>query len=153
VISLTARRPRTLLALLLMLATQVFLGGILTERVRSDEQREEPVGIERNHDEAEEGEGSEGRLFGVDADAPALVLLGAGLSLALATLLLWRPSRPVLLLVAGFGLLFALLDAREVVHQLDEACLVVAVLAALAALLHLAVTVLAGQLGRQASPA
>ena len=45
--------------------------------------------------------------------------------------------------VAGFGLVFAAGDAREVVHQLDESNTGLAALAAILIALHLAVAVLA----------
>jgi energy-coupling factor transporter transmembrane protein EcfT len=52
----------------------------------------------------------------------------------------------ILLLVAGFGLVFAAGDGRELVHQLDESNAGIAVIAAILIGLHLAVAALAAAL-------
>jgi hypothetical protein len=51
-----------------------------------------------------------------------------------------------LLLVAGFGLVFAAGDGRELVHQLDESNAGIAAIAAILICLHLAVAALAAAL-------
>jgi hypothetical protein len=68
-------------------------------------------------------------------------------SFALA-LLVWfgRWPRPVLLVTAAFGLIFAASDARELVRQLDESNGGLAAIAAILIGLHLAVTSIAAVL-------
>ena len=73
-------------------------------------------------------------------------------SLALAVAVWLRPeSRPLLILVAVAMVAFAVLDVREVVHQLDEDNGGLALLAGVVAGLHLGVAAMALALGR-ASP-
>jgi hypothetical protein len=65
-------------------------------------------------------EGGESRVFGLDAESPALIALAVAASLALAwALLRWR-GRVWLLALVGLAMLaFAALDIREASHQID----------------------------------
>jgi hypothetical protein len=76
-----------------------------------------------------------------------LTVLAVAASLLLA-LLVWlgRWPRLVLLGVAGFGLVFAAGDVRELVHQLNESNAGVASIAAVLIVLHLAITAIAAAL-------
>jgi hypothetical protein len=75
------------------------------------------------------------------AQLPACAVV-ASLLFALAVWLgRWR--RPLLLLVVGFGLVFAAGDGRELVHQLDESNAGIAAIAAILIGLHLAIAALA----------
>src|SRR5205809_996645 len=77
----------------------------------------------------------------------ALVIVAVVASLLLALgVWLGRWPRLVLLCVAGFGLVFAAGDGRELVHQLDESHAGLATIAAILIGLHLAVTALAAAL-------
>jgi hypothetical protein len=96
----------------------------------------------------EKGQGETGAtILGIDTESVALSVLAVIASLLLG-LGVWLGRRPrfVLLLVAGFGLVFAVGDARELVHQLDESNAGLAAIAAVLIGLHLAVTVLAAAL-------
>jgi hypothetical protein len=96
----------------------------------------------------EKGQGETGAtILGIDTESVALSVLAVIASLLLG-LGVWLGRRPrfVLLLVAGFGLAFAVGDARELVHQLDESNAGLAAIAAVLIGLHLAVTVLAAAL-------
>jgi hypothetical protein len=55
--------------------------------------------------------------------------------------------RPFLIAVVVLALLWAALDIREVVHQVDESRAGIAVLAAAVAVLHVAAAGVAGRLG------
>jgi hypothetical protein len=103
-------------------------------------------GSEGSNAHVEKSHGEAGvKILGVNTESLALTIVAVVASLLLA-LAVWlgRWSRPLLLLVAGFGLVFAAGDARELVHQLDESNAGIATIAAiLIGLLHLAVAALA----------
>jgi hypothetical protein len=58
-------------------------------------------------------------------------------SVLLAGAVWWRPMRPLLLLGAAFCLAAAVLDIREISHQMTENRTGIAALAALVLILHL----------------
>jgi hypothetical protein len=94
---------------------------------------------------AEKSHGERGaKILGVNTESLALSVLAVVASLLLA-LAVWlgRWPRLTLLVVAGFGLVFAAGDARELVHQLDESNGGLATIAAVLIGLHLAVSALA----------
>jgi hypothetical protein len=62
------------------------------------------------------------------------------------------PGPALLAVIAGVMLAFAVLDVREVFHQLDEDRDGLALLAALVAVLHLASAAVAGLLRRRRFP-
>jgi hypothetical protein len=96
----------------------------------------------------EKGHGEAGaKIFGVNTESVTLMVVAIVASLLLA-LAVWlgRWPRLVLLGVAGFGLVFAAGDGRELVHQLDESHAGLAAIAAILIGLHLAVTALAAVL-------
>jgi len=59
-------------------------------------------------------------LFGINPEAPWVVVLGVAASVLLALAVCFRDRRSVLLIVVVFGLLLAALDLREMVHQVNE---------------------------------
>jgi hypothetical protein len=86
------------------------------ENGESAEQREA-----EGHDEAGESAGGEERqILGLDPESPGLVAVAVVVSLALAAGLWFTAKRGVAAAAAGFAAVFALLDAAEVSHQLDE---------------------------------
>ena len=96
----------------------------------------------------EQGKGEAGaKILGVNTESVALMIVAVVASLLLA-LAVWlgRWPRPVLLCAAGFGLVFAAGDGRELVHQLDESHAGLAAIAAILIVLHLGVTALAAAL-------
>ncbi len=94
--------------------------------------------LERSHREA----GVE--ILGVDTESVALTIAAVVASLLLAVAVWLRPwPRSVMLLVAGFGLVFAAADGRELVHQLDEPDAGIAAIAAVLVGLHVTVAALA----------
>src|SRR5262249_17843790 len=83
-------------------------------------------------------------ILGVNTESVALTVIAVIASLVLAhAVWLGRWPRLVLLCVAGFGLVFAAGDGRELVHQLDESNAGLAAIAVILIGLHLAVGVLA----------
>jgi hypothetical protein len=84
------------------------------------------------------------KILGVNTESLALTVVAVVASLLFA-LAVWlgRWPRPLLLLVVGFGLVFAAGDGRELVHQLDESNAGIAAIAAILTGLHLAIAALA----------
>lgn len=144
------------LALLIVLATTLFIVGTSIEKgdgdhhsesanaevshVEGSEEAEEADGEEAHSEEASSSEsGEDERVLGIDPESTALIFLAAAFSIALAALVWFRPeTRWLLELVAVAMLVFALLDVREVFHQGDESETALAVIAAAVAALHLA---------------
>ncbi len=97
--------------------------------------------VEKGHAEAG------AKILGVNSESLALTIVAVVASVLLAlSVWLGRWPRLVLLGVAGFGLVFAAGDGRELVHQLDESHAGLAAIAAILIGLHLAVTALAAAL-------
>jgi hypothetical protein len=78
-----------------------------------------------------------------DVESPLLVMAAVVVSLVLAGLVWRRPDRPLLIVIAVVAAAFAVLDAAEVAHQLDEDNTGLALLAGLVAALHAGAAVLA----------
>ena len=93
------------------------------------------------HDEANEA--SE-EILGINPESTGAIAAAVVLSLVLAAALWFWGTPAVLIVAAVFALLFAALDLREVAHQLSEARSGLAVIALLAAVLHVGVAVIAG---------
>lgn len=149
-----------LFALLMLLSTAAFVIGVTVEKGQghSDSVVEASHSDEEGsagHEEAggEEGGGEEGggeasseeseSLVGVDVESTPLVIFGALLSLALIGAVALRPRREVLAVAIVFCIGFAVLDGRELAHQLEEHAGTVATLAALTLILHLGAAAMA----------
>jgi hypothetical protein len=105
--------------------------------------------VEKSHSE------SGANILGVDTESLALTVVAVVASLLLG-IAVWlrRWQRLTLLCAAGFGLVFAAGDGRELVHQLDESSAGLAAIAGVLIGLHLALTALAAALyPRQDTPA
>lgn len=169
--------PRIFLVALLVASTAAFVVGVSVERSDGDthgetaataesreaaESGEEHAGeageggateeeeahAESTPGETDEGEGEE-TLLGVDLDATPFVALAAAFSIALAFAVWLRPAWGLLLATVAIAMIvFAALDAREVLHQLDEENTGLAVLAGMVAALHLAAAGVALLMGR-----
>jgi hypothetical protein len=99
---------------------------------------ESPAHVETRHPE------SGATLFGVNTESLALTVVAFVASLLLAIAVwLGRWQRLTLLAVAGFGLVFAAGDIRELVHQVNESNGALATIAAILVGLHLTVAALA----------
>ena len=100
---------------------------------------------------SETGE-EEARLLGVDLEStPTLVLaIAVGLGLAAAAASRIGTLAAFLLIVAAVTLVWAALDIREVIHQLDESRTGIALVALAAAVVHLAATAVSGLLASRA---
>lgn len=161
-------RGRALIALLLVVTAALFAIGTAIER--SDRHSEEgsatPAAASNEGGEADEGDeaGEEGEashegaetphsasseesetVLGIDTESTPVIVAGVAASALLAVAVLLVRSRAVLVVVAGFTLLFAAGDLRELLHQLDESRTSVAVIAAILLVLHLATCALAAQ--------
>ena len=114
------------------------------EGAESAEQHAGEEAGEQAHSEPGSGEkdkedGEDTTLLGVDLEATPFVALAAALSLALAVAVWLRPGWVLLLaVVAVVMVVFAVVDVREVFHQVDEDEGGLALLAGLVAALHLA---------------
>lgn len=169
--------PRVLLVALLVVSTAAFVVGVSIERSNGDthdetaataefseaaESGEERAGEageggasegEEAHAESTPGETEEDEAeetpLGVDLEATPFVVLAAAFSIALAIAVWLRPAwGPLLAAVAIAMIVFAALDAREVIHQLDEDNTGLALLAGIVAALHLAAAGVALRMGR-----
>jgi hypothetical protein len=91
-------------------------------------------------------------VLGVDLESTPLIVLAvlAGLGLAALTATRLGRLRGFLLAVAAIALVWAVLDVREVVHQLDESRTGIALIAVSVAVLHLAAAAICGRLARHA---
>lgn len=149
-------RPR-LIAALLVVAAVLFVIGVASEP-NKDTHSDEPSAEVTGHSEANETaearaseaagrteatESGEARVLGLDLESPAPVAAALVLSAVLAALVLWRPDRRVLVVIAVAAAAFAVLDIAEVSHQLDEDRTGLAMLAATIAALHAATAALA----------
>lgn len=98
---------------------------------------------------SEEPNGEE-TLFGKDPESTPLVMLAIVASLLLAAGCWFRPEWRWLLVVTAFAMAaFAVLDLREVIHQLDESDTGLASVAGAVATLHVAAAVTAVILARR----
>lgn len=151
----TPRRLAALFTMLTLLSTAAFAIGVTIEK----NQEHSDSSVERAHSdegseahkqsEGEEAEGAEPQseesenTGGIDVESTPIIVLGVALSLALASVVMKWPRREVFAVAAVFCLGFAVLDWRELAHQLDENADAVATFAALALLLHLGATAVA----------
>jgi hypothetical protein len=171
-------RLRWTLVALLVVSTVLFAVGVIAERSDSDTHAEpvaqaeeaggeagEPEGAheeagESGALESEEGQGEtasgetgseDERLLGVDLESTPLIVLAVLAGLGLAALTATRLGRlgGFLLAVTVIALVWAALDVREVIHQLNESRTGIAVVAIAVAVLHLAAAVVSGRLARQ----
>lgn len=154
---------------LIVLATAAFALGVVLER-SSEEPATEGSGTEAPaHEaggEAVKGSGEEGggevvfpasgepngeeSVAGVDPESTPLVAFAIVASLLLAAGCWFRPGRRWLLVVTAFAMAaFAVLDLRELIHQLDESNTGLAVMAVVVAILHVAAAVAAAVLARR----
>jgi len=79
------------------------------------------------------------RVFGIDIESTGLVVAAVGISLLFAAALWLGRSFAIPLALAGFALVAAVFDVREVFHQIDESRTNLTVIAAIVAALHLTV--------------
>jgi hypothetical protein len=147
---------RSLLGALVVAATVGFVAGTTVERNSGESRPAQSSEAAEGHREGRAerqaeapGHPSDLRPLGVDVEAAPFVALAAIASLGLA-LAAWLRPRAVmaLALVAAAMLAFAVLDVREVVHQVDESRGGLAVLAGAVAALHAAAGAVAGRMAR-----
>jgi len=156
---------RWTLVALLVASTALFAVGVSIERSEADKHIEpaaaqseaaEPEGADEQEGEthaeptAGETESDDERVLGVDLESTPLIVLAVLAGLALAALAATRFGRlrGALLAIAAIALVWAILDVREVAHQLDESRDGAALIAMTVAALHLAAAAVSGQLAR-----
>jgi hypothetical protein len=105
------------------------------------EEGAEPEGAEAGHDESS----GEETVFGIDAESPATVTIAVLTSITLAAGLWFTKRRAAAVGAVAVGVLFALFDIAEVIHQLDESRTGLAVLAVIVAVCHVGAATLAGR--------
>jgi Flp pilus assembly protein TadB len=158
---LPAYRPHQAIAVLLVVAAGLFVIGVTSEG-DEDNHNEEPAAETDEHNEqaetgetteteaaeraeSQEAEEDEERVLGMDVESPLLITAAVVMSLLLAGLVWRRPDRRLLIVITVIAAGFAVLDAAEVVHQLDEDRTGLAALAGVIAALHAAAAALAIQ--------
>jgi hypothetical protein len=119
------------------------------ERNEAGEAREAGEAAESGETHADEDEA----ILGIDPEATWTVTIAVTISLLLAAAIWLFGARSALVGVAAFGVLFALLDVREVLHQLDESRAGLAALVMVVALLHVGAATAAGLALRGSAPA
>ena len=158
---------------LLAASTALFVVGVIAERSSTDAHTEpasahdgesgeaarEPAGAREEGEASSAGEAGHAEaaagkthtdtneaVLGVDIESTPLIVLAVVLGLVLPALVATRFGRlpDVLAAVAAVALVWAALDVREVVHQLDGSRTGIAVVAIVVAVLHFAVALLAG---------
>ena len=171
---ITAERARRAAAVLFLVTAALFAVGVAAEDdthtetglESSDASAEQPEaesgeahdeGAEEPGDEADEGSESEGgeaghdesseeeTVLGLDVESPATVTLAVLASIVLAAGLWFTTRRAPAVAAAAVGVLFAVFDIAEVLHQLDESSTGLALLAATIAVGHAAAAALAGR--------
>jgi hypothetical protein len=85
----------------------------------------------------------EAKLLGINPEAMGLVIVAVSASVLLGLAIWCRRLAALLAAIAGFGLVFAALDVREVLHQVEESRANLIVIASVLIGLHLLVAVLA----------
>jgi hypothetical protein len=158
---------RKLLVSLIVLSTVAFAVGAIVEHSSGEPAHDQGGEAVEGTGEAGEGGGevggevapiSEGSeepdgeetLFGNDPESTPLVLLAIVAFLLLAAGCWFRPEWGWLLVVTAFAMAaFAVLDLREVIHQLDESDTGLAFMAGTVATLHVAAAVTAVILSRR----
>jgi hypothetical protein len=96
--------------------------------------------------------GAEGTVLGVDAESTAAIAAAIAVSVALAVGLWFLNRRWLALLAVAFGIVFAVFDIAEIIHQINESRAGLAVLAGLIAALHLAASATAELSNRPVQP-
>ena len=125
---MSATQLRRLLVAALIVATAAFAIGVTIEKA----------------EEGESGHAATESILGIDAESTPLIVLAVFASLGLIAALVLRPGVPLLLLAtAAFGAVFATLDIVELVRKLDQDEASIAAFAAVAAVFHAAVAVIA----------
>ena len=154
---------RSLLVVLIVVATALFVVGVGVERDDgrahhdaagevAHEAAEQPGAEEAAHMEGVAAE-EELRPLGIDIEAWPFVAAAALLSLALAIAAWLRPRLVPLLAAVGLAMLaFAVLDVREVFHQADIEASGLAILAAVIAALHLTAAAVAARMSATPEP-
>ncbi len=155
------KRAGTWIAALLIAGAALFAIGTAIERGRDHHEAAGETGgpeSEAGHNEANENaatgaEAAESnKVLGLDVEATPFVVLGVVASLALATVA-WRwPQRSVFVAVAGFALLFVVLDGAEVSHHVSDDSAGLAMLAGGVAAIHLSAGAVAARSIRRAAP-
>lgn len=145
-------RLRWLVGILLIVAASLFAVGVATE---GDVHREAVAGDHHEtggaegggaaHDERTEVAETGERVLGINLEATPLVVAALAVSLVLAAAT-WRRDRRIVLLVTGvFAAGFAALDVAEFSHQIQRPAVLLAIIAAVIAVLHVFAALLAEQ--------
>jgi cobalamin biosynthesis Mg chelatase CobN len=88
------------------------------------------------------------KIFGINPESTGLVIAAVVAAVLLAVAVWFSPLSLVLLAVITFGVVFAVFDVREVVHQANESRAGLVVIASILGLIHLGVAAIAAVLWR-----
>jgi hypothetical protein len=148
---ITVNALRLTLIALLVVSTALFAAGAIAERSSRADEHAEPA-VHESGESPAEAESAGERLLGIDTESTPLLVLAVIGGLALAALAATRRGRlaSVLLAIAVIAVIWAALDAREAVHQLDEARTGIAAIAIVVAAGHLSAAAIAARLASRA---
>jgi Flp pilus assembly protein TadB len=165
--TLPARWPQQVIAILLIVAAGLFVLGVTAEDdhdTHSDEPTAEAADAGEHNEAtgsaetieaeaaersataaeaAQEADEDEERVLGIDVESPVLVTAAVVVSVLLAGLVWLRPNRRLLIVIAVVAAGFAVLGAAEVAHQLDEDRPALALLGGVIGALHASAAALA----------
>jgi hypothetical protein len=164
-----SRWLRRAAAALLVACAALFIAGVAvegdthpltTEGAAAHDEAAEAVNGEAGRDKSAESSSGEashdesaevGRILGLDVESSGAVVLAVAVSIVLAVGLWIRNQRWLAVAAATAGVVFAVFDVAEIVHQLDESRAGLVVLAAVIAAGHLAAAATAGLSTRRAA--
>ena len=141
------RRRGIVIGIVFALATLFFVWGVSSESEgsrdrESTEQRADEAREKEGEAEAEQEE-EELQPLGIDLESTPLVVAAAIVSLIVAGMVAWRPTRGWLLAVLILGIAFAAIEVAEVVRQAEEENTGALLLALAACVTHAVAAVLA----------
>lgn len=120
---------------------------IVRRRNGAEQTNTEEGGKEGSEGRASEGSGegaeSSERVIGLDLERPGIAAATAAVTVPLAGVALWCPDVRAFWVIVAFGLLFAVLDVREALHQREWGRTSVMAMAIMLAVIHVAAAALA----------
>jgi Flp pilus assembly protein TadB len=155
-------RLRRILAILILVSAVLFAIGAAIERNNHNSETKQHAaasgessgethtesggegGSTETHAATETHKESSEKIFGINPEAKGLVAAAVAAGVVLAVAVWFTNAALILVGAIAFGLVFAVFDVRELIHQVNESRAGLVVIAAVLAVIHLAVAVAAG---------